>query len=320
MKTGYGIDSFRFSGSYVSRYHACPGSAVLEEAIPGFQSLGKERAASSLGTRLHKVFQRILEECEDWIEGAALLDALANVWGKARIELLVSEKAYLTWWILEMKNTTAPPVPFSIISLLHEVQPAWVEEDVETGAMTSHPEKEIQTSPKLIRFLADAVRYIYNLADLHEGAVVRTEDTRVAEWTQTKPKTSADVTINSPKRIDIVDLKTGTIPVEAFENEQLLYYLETYMEGTEVELYVHVIQPGNESVWEVPAEYLENWRESVLWAEQRILDGDRSLNPGKHCQFCPANPFTKGERGTPNCPAQVEVLFGAEDLTVILED
>ena len=107
--------------------------------------------------------------------------------------------------------------------------------------------------------------------------------------------------------------------MEAAHNEQLLYYLETYRDK-QVELWVHIIQPGNESSWQVPVEYLDEWVESVLRAEQRILDGDRSLLPGKHCQFCPANPYSKGDRGTPSCPAQVDVLYGAEDLAIVLEE
>lgn len=316
--SGYTIDDFRFSGSYVSRYHHCPGSAVLAEAIPGFQTVVETRAASTLGTRLHEVFSRILGECEDWLEAAALLNVLADVWGKARIELLLSEKEYITWWFL--KEYSAPPIDWNIVSLLHAVEPAWIEEDEETGAYTNHPEKDIVTSPKLIRFLADAIRFVHELRDENHGAEIFLESKRVATWTATKPKTSADVVLSSKTRLDVVDLKTGTIPVEAAHNEQLLYYAQTYrQEGNlNVEIWVHIIQPGAESSWEVSTTYINEWTESVLKAEQRILDGDRSLVPGKYCQFCPANPYSKGERGAPNCPAQVEVLFGSEDLAVIL--
>jgi len=319
VSTGHGIEDFRFSGSYVSRYHHCPGSAVLEEAIPGFTTVVEERAASTLGTRLHKVFEKILEECDDWLEAAALLNQLADVWGKNRISIITDTVTYYRWWVLELKNTEAPPIEHDIIALLHDIKPAWVEEDEETGATKSHEEKDIVTSPKLIRFLADALRFMHALQDEHEGAQLYLEGTRVATWTKTKPRTSADAVFSGKERIDIVDLKTGTIEVEAAYNEQLLYYLKTYMKK-QIELWVHIVQPGHVSSWQVPTEYLDEWVASVLAAEQRILDGDRSLHPGKHCQFCPANPFTKGERGVPNCPAQVEVLFGAEDLSIILEE
>ena len=319
MSTGYGIEDFRFSGSYVSRYHHCSGSAVLDESIPGFHAVGEDRAASTLGTRLHRVFERILGECDDVLEAAALLNLLADVWGKRRITIIQDEGAYYRWWILDCKNVTAPPIGHDIIEELHAVTPEWLEEDEETGTTISHLAKDIVTSPKLIRFLADALRFVHALRDENLGAVMYTEEKRIASWTQTKPKTSADVVLSSKVRLDIVDLKTGTIPVEAAYNEQLLYYLKTYLRR-EVELWVHIIQPGNESSWQVPREYLDQWVVSVLAAEQRILDGDRTRTPGRHCQFCPANPFTKGERGSPNCPEQVEVLFGAEDLTIILED
>ena len=300
MSTGYGIEDFRFSGSYVSRYHHCSGSAVLDESIPGFVAVGEDRAASTLGTRLHRVFERILGECDDVLEAAALLNALADVWGKPRIVIIQDEVSYYRWWILELKGEGHPPIAHDIVEELHAVTPEWLEEDEETGATISHLAKDIVTSPKLIRFLADALRFVHALRDENLGAVMYTEEKRVASWTQTKPKTSADVVLSSKVRLDIVDLKT---------------YLRR-----EVELWVHIIQPGNESSWQVPREYLDQWVVSVLAAEQRILDGDRTRTPGKHCQFCPANPFTKGERGSPNCPEQVEVLFGAEDLSIILEE
>jgi len=321
VKTGYGIEDFRFSGSYVSRYHHCSGSAVLDEAIPGFKPVGGERAASSLGTRLHKVVQRILTQCEDWEAAAELLDQLAAVRNvkDERVILLKSEAQYYRWWILDRGNTSAPPVPFEIIELLHEVQPERVEEGEDGVEEIMIPAKDIMTSPLLIRFLAQAVRYIYSLLDEVEGAEVWCEQSRTAEWTQTKPQTSADIVLTNGVKIIVVDLKTGTIPVEAAHNEQGLYYVETYR-TKEVEAEFHIIQPGNISAWEVPLDYLAEWQASVLRAEQRILDGDRTLVPGKHCQFCPANPYTKGERGAPSCPAQVEVLFGTDDLAIILED
>jgi hypothetical protein len=317
--SGFTIDDFRFSGSYVSRYHHCPGSAVLAESIPGFHSVVEERAASSLGTRLHKVFERILTECEDWLEASASLRLLADVWGKNRTDLLQNQQLYILWWFMELKNYCEPPIDYSIISMLHEVVPEWVEEDNDTGATTHHPEKEIVTSPKLLRFLADAIVFLYELRDENAGAVLWAEKKVVAKWTKTKPKTTADVVLSSGVRLDIVDLKTGSIPVEAAHNEQLLYYLQTYRKK-EVELWIHVVQPDNVSSWQVPQDYLDEWVESVLAAEQRILDGDRSLVPGKYCQFCAANPFAKGERGTPSCPEQVDVLFGAEDLAIVLVD
>ena len=318
MSSGYTIEDFRFSGSYGSRYHSCPGSAVLAEAIPGFRATGEERTATTRGTRLHSVFAHILTECEDLTAASTLLRELSAVRGQARVALLKDKRAYITWWFLA--HHEAPPVEYEVIQELHETVPGYVQEDNETGATTTIPAKEIVTSPLLLRFLADAVQYIEELLVVAgPRAKLFVEQTKYATWTHTRPRTQADVVVTNGKQLWVIDLKTGSIPAEAAANEQLLYYVQTYRER-ETTFEVVILQPKQNSVWAVTPEYLERWTASVLEAEQRILAGDRSLVPGAHCQFCPANPYSKGDRGAPSCPAQVEVLFGTEDLTVILED
>ena len=313
------LQDFRFSGSYISRYMNCPGSAVLSEALPGFESEDNRRKATTRGTRLHQVFQNILEGEAEITEAAAMLLKLADVFGKKRIALLVDETAYITWWFLAEENYCEPPIPFSTIKLLHEIIPETLEYNEEDDVYDVIPEKVNQTSPALIRFLAEALLFVHEILEQREGAILIVEETRTADWTSTKPKTTADLVITDGKTLDVIDFKTGMIPVEAAHNDQLLYYAETYKKD-EKEINLYILQPKNTSIWALSDGYLETWRNQALEAEQKILEGDRSLKPGSHCQFCPANPYSKGEKGTPVCPSQMEALFGPADLSVIVEE
>lgn len=326
---GYGLKDFRFSGSYASRYMNCHGSAVLEEALPGFKAKPANNLLTTpagkvkshvLGTAVHTIFEGILENVENILEAAVLLDELAAKRGNARTELITDEKAYITWWFLA--NNALPPIEFNLITRLFvvvEEQKYWDDlEDIEVVI----PKTTESIPPKLIRFMADALRFIYTLIDGKEGGRVYLEKTVKADWTATKPGTTADIVITDGKTLDIVDLKIGTIAVAAFENDQLLYYGKTYR-TTETALNVHILQaehPGGVDTWEVTDEYLDGWTEKALEAEQAILNGSRNLLPGKHCLFCPANPYSKGEKGSPVCPAQMEALFGPADLSIITEE
>lgn len=317
VSKGYALQDFRFSGSYISRYHACHGSAVLAESLPGFERISGDRKATTKGTRLHTVFQQILEQCADLIEAAVLLEQLADVFGKNRIKLLKDERSYILWWFTESK--TVPPVDHSIIAPLHEVIPAWSEQDEITEEWVHHAEEDVVTSPAHIRFIAECLRYVFEIIEHREGALLLMEETRVATWTQTKPKTTADLVISDGKTLDVIDFKTGSISVSVEYNEQLMYYAKTYRKK-EKKINLHVLQPKNLVEWELDPETLEAWVTEVLASEKAILKGDRTLTPGTHCQFCPANPFSKGEQGSPKCPAQMEVLFGADDISVVTDD
>ena len=320
----YTRDEFRFSGSYVSRYMNCHGSAVLAEAIPTFVAKVENQTMTTpsgkikqhvIGTAIHNSFQEMLDG--DVLEKAALLDELAAVRGPKRTALLEDETKYITWWFLG--HNTLPPIEFNIISRLHirvEEQQFY---DEDSDAYEVIPAVAEGATPKQLRFLADALRYCFDIIDNMDGARVFLEETRPAVWTATQPRTTADIVITDGKQLEVIDLKLGTLAVEAFENYQLLYYTQTY-KTTETRHRVHILQPGNFDSWEVTPETLEAWKQKALEAEQAILNGSLLLRPGKHCLFCPANPYSKGEKGSPVCPAQMEALFGPQDLSIITEE
>lgn len=326
---GYTLSDFRFSGSYASRYMNCHGSAVLAETLPGFSSKETNKIDTTpkgaikthvYGTRTHSVFEHILQECEDWLEAAAMLDELANIRNPKRDAIIESEKSYITWWFLG--HGKLPPIEHKIISklIIRIPQQSWYDELADEEVVV--PPVTGSATPKQIRFLADAVRFVFNIMDNREGATFRVEPTVRADWVATKPNTTADLVITDGHTLDVVDLKIGTIAIPAFENDQLTYYGKTYR-TTETTINVHILQdnhPNGVDSWEITEEYMEAWTDRALQAEAAILAGSRETRPGSYCLFCPANPYSKGERGTPVCPAQVEALFGPADLTIITEE
>ena len=254
MNRQYNLEEFRFSGSYAGRYMNCHGSAVLAETFPGFTAKatnefdttpGGKIRSTVIGTQLHKVFERLLRETEDWIEAAALLDALADVRGAARIDLLTDEVQYITWWFLE--NNSAPPVEYDIIKMLYMYVPEQRQWDDLNDEEIVRPAVSQAMSPAQIRFIAEALRYVFGIIDLREGATWEMEKTKKATWTFTRPNTTADLVITDGKTLDVVDLKIGTLAVDAFENYQLLYYTETYR-TTETTYNIHILQQKKFSI------------------------------------------------------------------------
>ena len=40
-----------------------------------------------------------------------------------------------------------------------------------------------------------------------------------------------------------------------------------------------------------------------------MLAGDTTLVPNDHCTFCPANPHSRGDKGSPLCPPMMQKLY-----------
>ena len=296
-------ERLRFSASAASKYHNCHASANLEEAIPGFEHRKKPRAKSrDQGTALHKVMELALTQTLSLREVAAMLRELSAVFGKKRTLLLESEKDYIIWWFM-LHNEMAPIEHKVVAPLLFDIMTK-PDEDGNTEMET------ISTPPKIIRFLASAMDVLAEIMD--NGGVLVTEQKREARWMETKPSTTVDILIRQGKTLYVIDLKAGVIPIEAIENEQLMYYAKTFVDD-ETELVLMILQDGNFSTWSISRDHLDNWATAVQASEQAILAGDLSFNPGSHCGFCPANPRSKGDNGYPFCPIQIEILYGDAD-------
>jgi hypothetical protein len=296
-----GMPRLRFSASYASRYNNCHGSAHLEEAIPGFiMPDSNEAGRKGLGTQLHEIFAEVLSSKVDLLLAATCLEELAAVWGNKRTALIKDEKKYIVWWFMVHKSM--PPIEHSVLDKLIQYIP-------KTDKAEAH---EHSTPPRLIVFLAEALRKVWAITSELEEWDILIETKRSASWLITEPSTTVDLIIYNDEVIYIIDLKMGDIPVTPFMNEQLMYYAMTFRRASQ-KMFLVILQRNNIDEWELPRKVLLEWVEKMQTSEQAILDGDLSLKAGSHCTFCPANPHTRGDKGNKACPAMMQLLYGDRD-------
>lgn len=129
--------------------------------------------------------------------------------------------------------------------------------------------------------------------------------------------TRPDLVLHTQDEIHVVDWKAGKIFVDVNDNYQLMMYglcvrpLAPKAKG----VWLHVVQP-NSKEWEpglamvfVTMQQLDQFKQEMIDADQRIANGDLTLVPGDHCTFCPANPHSRGLKGSPLCPEMMAVLY-----------
>jgi hypothetical protein len=162
------------------------------------------------------------------------------------------------------------------------------------------------------RMMAEAIAFVAEIRSRRRFRAL-IEAPVTAEWLMYAPTTTADLVLYVADEIHVFDLKTGTIPVSAFENNQLMYYALTYgpLAPKAKGVNVHIVQPwaNNMESWFVDVARLAAFKAEALATEQAILAHDTTLTPGDHCQFCPANPHGRGARGAPSCPAMMQLLY-----------
>lgn len=149
---------------------------------------------------------------------------------------------------------------------------------------------------------------------------VLSEESFVAEWLKTKPRTTVDRVLYVQDELHIFDWKTGKIPVEVVDNKQLLFYAACaiHLAPKAKSVTLHIVQPWAKDVlgepnmrsWEVSAHDLGLFMLEAQAAEDKILAGDLSLNPSDEgCKFCPANPRSRGEKASPYCPTLMQAWY-----------
>jgi hypothetical protein len=271
---------------------SCPGSANLELAIPGYVEPVRDDAAGAkgVGTILHAFMDDHFTQENPSIlrDYAYTLRIFASKYIRNRETLCDNENERLLW--LDDLQLGA-----NAFAEIHQ----WLPE------MRPYP-------PKTLRFLADAAAY---MADLLERtaphASAHGEQSVVASWLPSRPRTTPDVAIVGSKTLEIVDYKTGAIKVEPEDNDQLMFYAACWLgvarEATEFT--VHVLQPGNLASWTAPISYLKKWMDKAIAADRRIQAKDLTLVPSDHCTFCPAHPWTRGDKSEAKCPAQQRILY-----------
>jgi len=199
--------------------------------------------------------------------------------------------------------------------------PGWVDPivDEEKGAkakghrLHEYLDQTSALSPRDLRALAAALDYMANLRSQRRFRIL-TEETVIATWLQTTPKTTVDVVLYTLDELHIVDYKTGVIRVSPVENEQLMFYALcfSHLAPKAPGVTLHIVQPwvkdGIES-WFVSASELQDFMLLAQDAEKKIIAEDTTLHPTDHCKFCPANPHSRGDKGRPFCPVMMHLLY-----------
>ena len=292
----------KFSASSAAQLMQCPGSADLELAIPGWKApvVDETKGAKGVGTNLHDamkpfgtLYSSELEDVADVLHEWALLH-----WTKRRPmckDLLLYQE-----WV----DKSAPAVLPSAGQVLMKILPTLE-----------------MVPPSLIHYVADVAEELARLFGNNSISVWsrRCEESLEATWLQQPVNTTPDFIMfvhqdqGLQPQLIVVDYKTGKIPVSAANNDQLRYYALTAIIVHGLKGLSHItygiLQPDNMDWQEDTADELKAWGRQALLTEQRILNDDVTLVPGKSCTFCPANPHTRGDRGTPLCPAMMEMLY-----------
>ena len=110
---------------------------------------------------------------------------------------------------------------------------------------------------------------------------------------------TTDFTALVGRKLHVVDFKYGKgVKVNVAGNSQALFYAlatyETLDLGDQIdEIEITIVQPridgAEKQVWTIDLIDLLIWRDSqFLPAVQRIIDGDKTLQDGPWCRFCPA--------------------------------
>lgn len=161
---------------------------------------------------------------------------------------------------------------------------------------------------------------------------VLTEHEEVTEWLANPGKTTADLVLYTQDELHIVDFKVGAVPVDVFENYQLMFYAITYAKYAPKAkgVTVHIVQPWakdwspDTASWYVDTVRLKQFMADALAAEQKIIAQDTTFGPSDSCLFCPAYPHSRGDKGAPLCPATLQLLYprpeADEDAMLNLED
>lgn len=141
------------------------------------------------------------------------------------------------------------------------------------------------------------------------------EQPMMAHWLDVPQSTTADLVLYTQDCMHIVDFKWGSIFVDVVGNEQLLFYAATYgpLAPRAKEVTLHIVQPNADAFdsWTVDTATIRKFMHDALTAERKLAKGHLSFSPGDHCQFCPANPHSRAAKGSPLCPAMMEMLYPA---------
>ena len=130
-------------------------------------------------------------------------------------------------------------------------------------------------------------------------------------WMKDPSWTTADVIMYLVDELHIIDHKTGGIAVQP-DAPQLLSYgaaaraLCLAPKAKGVWLHVNQAKGKNHVKYWVSNEELDAFVAEQQRHEEELLAGDLAFGPSHDaCKFCPANPMSRGARGTVLCPVAI---------------
>lgn len=172
--------------------------------------------------------------------------------------------------------------------------------------------KTTKFSAKDMLAVARILQYIGELWSTRRFSVL-SEETVEAHWLQTKPKTTGDLVFYTQDEIHVLDTKWGKIPVDVNDNEQLMFYALAYagLAPRAKGVTVHILQPRADNMDSqfLPTTKLAQFKADTIAAEAKILAKDLTFGPSDHCTFCPANPHSRGVKGSPLCPTVLNIHY-----------
>lgn len=170
----------------------------------------------------------------------------------------------------------------------------------------------MERTTKDLEHLMMVLEYVHKLRSTRRFKVL-VEETIKATWLVSQPDTTVDLVFYTQDEIHVLDLKWGKIPVDVFDNDQLMYYALGFarLAPKAKGVTLHILQPrggGMTQVFVTTTE-LAAWMAKAQAAEAKVLAGDTTFGPSDHCKFCPAYPHSRGAKGKPLCPATMQMLY-----------
>ena len=305
--------SKRFSASSAAQLMACPGSANLELAIPGWTPpvVDEMKGAKGEGTLIHAFIDEMLGYGRKVItEMEWLVAKLADTHYKKRRLRMTDVQELDLWLVDEYPGCTI----------------------IGHGALNRLAPLEM-IPPKLLHFAADALLYFLELTRRGVDSLpFWSELSMECLWLPSRPRTTVDLVVYDLERreIHVVDWKTGKIPVSPVDNDQLMFYATSVIEDLWSSLWetgkgwsvsLHIVQPDQGPQKHViTIEDLLQWRARALFTDDQISRKVLLLRPNEHCTFCPANPQSRGDKAAPYCPPMLSMLYPPiEDTDALLE-
>lgn len=173
-------------------------------------------------------------------------------------------------------------------------------------------EPVMNLSPVTLLHFAQVVQYVADLRATRKFNVL-VEHEFVATWLPSQPRTTPDLVLYVKDEIHVIDFKWGRIPVQVINNAQLLFYaacageLSPRAEGVTM----HIVQPraGIFEDWYADTTVISEFMHDAALTDAKLIAKDTTFGPSDHCTFCPANPHSRGDKGTPMCPAMMKILY-----------